>query len=85
MCRFDFLMYTLAEMGILWWFCQLSRPRTGSSSSCVFLIYLFSIFLAVLSLHCSAHAFSGRRDWGPYSSLSTLLIVVASLIAEHTL
>ena len=68
-------MCTLAEMGVLWWFCQPSRPGLGVLHL-LFLFFVFNLFylvffLAMLGLHCCAHAFSSCRDWGLYSLLST--------------
>ena len=49
----------------------------------VFLIYLF---LAALGLRCCARAFSSCGEWGLlFIAVCGLLIVVASLVAEHRL
>ena len=48
-------------------------------------IYLF-IYLAVLGLRCCARAFSSCGEWGlVFVAVHGLLIVVASLVAEHGL
>ena len=51
------------------------------------LIYLFIyLFMAVLGLHCCARAFSSCRERGLlFVAVLGLLIVVASLVAEHGL
>ena len=44
------------------------------------------LFLAVLCLHCCTQAFSGCGQWGLlFIAVRGLLIVVASLAAEHGL
>ena len=49
-------------------------------------IYFIYLFLAVLGLHCCAQAFSSCGEWGLLLvAVHGLLIVVASLVAEHTL
>ena len=49
-----------------------------------FFIYLIYLFLAVLGLHCCLRAFSGCGERGLlFVVLHGLLIVVASLVAEH--
>ena len=46
----------------------------------------FYLFLAVLGLPCCAQAFSSCREWGLFFvAVRGLLIVVASLVAEHGL
>ena len=51
-----------------------------------FKIYFIYLFLAVLGLHCCAQAFSSCGEWGLLLvAVHGLLIVVASLVAEHTL
>ena len=51
----------------------------------IYLFYLFS-FLAVLGLCCCARAFSSCGEWGLlFIEVHELLIVVASLVAEHRL
>ena len=48
--------------------------------------YLFILFLAVLGLHCCAQAFSSCGEWGLlFVVVCGLLLVVASLVAEHRL
>ena len=48
--------------------------------------YLFIYFLAVLGLRCCAQAFSSCGEWGLLLVVVPgLLIVVASLVAEHGL
>ena len=48
-------------------------------------IYIY-LFLAVLGLHCCMWAFSTCSDWGLlFIAVYGLLIVVAFLVAEHTL
>ena len=51
------------------------------------IIYLFIyLFLTVLGLHCCAWAFSSCGEWGLlFVVVRGLLIVVASLVAEHGL
>ena len=51
------------------------------------LIYLFIyLFLAVLVLHCCLWAFSSCGEWGLlFVAVRRLLIMVASLVAEHRL
>ena len=42
------------------------------------------LFLAVLGLRCCARAFSSCGEWGlHFVAVHGLLIVVASLVAEH--
>ena len=49
-------------------------------------IYLFILFLAVLGLRCCTWAFSSSGERGlPFVAVHGLLIVVASLVAEHGL
>ena len=49
-------------------------------------ICLSVYLLAVLGLHCCTQAFSSCRDWGLFFIVvHGLLIVVASLVAEHRL
>ena len=44
------------------------------------------LFLAALGLHCCARASSSCSEWGLlFVAVSRLLIVVASLVAEHGL
>ena len=51
----------------------------------IFKIYLF-LFWAALGLHCRTQAFSSCGEWGLlFVVLHGLLIVVASLFAEHGL
>ena len=51
----------------------------------IILIYLF-LFLAALGLHCCAQAFSSCGERGLlFIVVCGLLIVVASLVAEHGL
>ena len=50
-----------------------------------FILLIFN-FLAVLGLRCYVWAFSSCGEWGLLSvAVSGLLIVVASLVAEHGL
>ena len=54
----------------------------------LFLKYILKIylFMAALGLHCCARAFSSCREWGLlFLEMHRLLIVVASLVAEHGL
>ena len=47
--------------------------------------FLF-FFLTALGLHCCAQAFSSCSEWGLlFGAVHRLLIVVASLVAEHGL
>ena len=49
-------------------------------------IYSFILFLAALSLHCRARAFSSCGEWGLlFIVVRGLLIAVASLVVEHGL
>ena len=53
-----------------------------------FLIFfiIFYLFLAVLGLRCCTWAFSSCGEWGLlFAAVHRLLIVVASLVAEHGL
>ena len=60
-------------------------PREPRTFLFVFNCYLF-IYLAALSLRCSARAFSSRGERGLlFIAVSRLLIAVASLAAEHGL
>ena len=44
------------------------------------------LFLAALGLHCCAWAFSSCGEWGLlFVAVHELLVVVASLVAEHRL
>ena len=46
----------------------------------------FYLFMAVLGLCCCAQAFSSGSEWGLlFVAVHGLLIVVASLVAEHGL
>ena len=60
-----------------------------SSSFYFFLIYLLIylfLFLAALGLRCCARAFSSCSEWGLlFVVVRRLLILVASLVAEHGL
>ena len=59
------------------------RPRT---THIVFFFNLFYLFLAALGLRCCAWAFSNCGKWGLlFVAVCMLLIVVASLVAEHGL
>ena len=52
----------------------------------LFFFFLIYLFLAVLGLCCCARAFSSCGEWGPlFVAVHGLLIVVASLVAEHGL
>ena len=55
--------------------------------STFWLFYLFIyLFMAALGLHCCAWAFSSCGEWGLFFvAVCRLLIVVASLVAEHGL
>ena len=47
---------------------------------------LKNVFLAVLCLSCFAQAFSSCGEWGiPFCAVRGLIIVMASLVAEHRL
>ena len=49
-------------------------------------VILFILFLAALGLRCCVRAFSSCGEWGLlFVALRGLLIVVASLVAEHGL
>ena len=49
-------------------------------------IYFIYLFLAALGLRCCARAFSSCGEWGLlFIVVCGLLIVVASLVAEHGL
>ena len=49
-------------------------------------IYFIYLFLAVLGLRCCVRALSSCSEWGPlFVVVRRLLIVVASLVAEHGL
>ena len=49
-------------------------------------IFIYLSLLAVLGLRCFARAFSSCGEWGlVFIELRGLLIVVASLVAEHGL
>ena len=51
-----------------------------------FFINLLILFLAALGLHCCVWAFSSCSEWGLlFVVVHGLLIVVASLVAEHGL
>ena len=51
-----------------------------------FLFLFLFLFLAVLGLRCCTRAFSSCGEWGlPFVAVSGLLIMVASLAAEHGL
>ena len=56
-----------------------------SFSTFLLKFYLF-YFLAALGLHCCARAFSSCGEWGLlFVAVHGLLVVVASLVAEHRL
>ena len=49
-------------------------------------MYLIYLFLAALGLHCCTRAFSGCGEQGLlFVAVHGLLIVMASLVAEHGL
>ena len=53
---------------------------------CLFIYLFIYLFLAALGLHCCARAFSSCGEQGlPFVAVHGLLIVVASLVAEHGL
>ena len=60
----------------------LSPPPLSANSHTLF---SFNLFLAALGLHCCVQAFSSCSEWGLLSVVSRLLIVAASLVAEHGL
>ena len=50
----------------------------------MFVCFFIYLFLATLGLHCCARAFSSCSELGLlFVALRRLLIVVASLVAEH--
>ena len=52
----------------------------------LFLFIYFNLLLAALGLPCCARAFSSCGEWGLlFLAVHGLLIVVASLVAEHGL
>ena len=52
----------------------------------IFLNLFIYLFMAALGLHCCARAFSSCGEWGLlFIAVRGLLIVVASLVAEHGL
>ena len=52
----------------------------------LFLIFKFYLFLVGLGLPCSAQAFSSCGEQGqPFVAVLRLLVVLASLVAEHKL
>ena len=54
--------------------------------SSFFKFIYFILFLAALGLRCCTRAFSGYGEWGLlFVVVRGLLIVVASLVAEHGL
>ena len=62
----------------------------GKSWSRIIIIFLINefiyLFLAVFGLHCCTQAFSSCGEWGLlFVEVCGLLIVVASLVAEHRL
>ena len=64
----------------------LSFPSPAIVSGFFFLIYLFYLFLAVLGLHCCVQTLSRCGEQGLLLvAVRILLIVVASLVAEHGL
>ena len=67
----------------------ISKFLSGKNSSLLFffkLIYLIYLSLAAFGLHCCARAFSSCGERGRlFVAVCVLLIVVASLFAEHGL
>ena len=64
---------------------RISQSQAHSSTSTHSLFFL-SLFLAALGLRCSAQAFSSCGNQGPlFVAVCSLLIAVASLVAEHGL
>ena len=60
--------------------------RKNHTDVCNLLWFFFFFFLAALGLHCCAQTFSSCGKWGPFFvAVCGLLIVVASLVAEHGL
>ena len=52
----------------------------------LFFIIIIFLFLAALGLRCCVWAFSGCGEWGLlFIAVHGLLIVMASLVAEHGL
>ena len=61
------------------------KPLPVSKTSIILFLKIL-LFLAVLGLHCFARAFSSCGEQGLlFAVLDTLLIAVASLVAEHGL
>ena len=72
--------------------CILTHAHSDLKHFIFFIIYflinlfIYYLFLAALGLRCCARAFSSCGEWGPlFIVVHGLLIVVASLVAEHRL
>ena len=60
------------------------KKKTNKIDNFFFLIFNFILFLAELGLRCCAQAFSSCSEQGLlFVAVRGLLIVVASLVAEH--
>ena len=75
------------------WFCMIVLGQEGgqwpvecATEVCSFFVCLFVCFLAALGLRCCTWAFFSCGEWGLlFVVVHRLLIVVASLVAEHGL
>ena len=75
---------TTSLLVLLLYGCSSVSPIGSSSSNHLFFFFFF--FLAALGLRCCAQAFSSRRECRLlFAAVHGLLIVVASLVAEHGL
>ena len=67
-----------------WLLLVASRQTSRIKGGAFFFFRFISLFLAALGLHCCTQAFSSCYKWGLiFVALHGLLIVVASLVAEH--
>ena len=79
-----FMIKTLHEVGIEGTYLNIIKAIYDKpTANIVLFIYLF---MAALGLHCCTQAFSSCIEWGLLFIVAHgLLIVVASLVAEHGL
>ena len=76
----SYLCVSFGEM-FIWFFCPFFKNNFFKKY-----IYFIYLFLAALGLCCCTRAFSSCSEWGLlFIEVHELLIVVASLVAEHGL
>ena len=79
-CCLSLQCFSRLPLIALWWY------MTSCFSLTIFFYYLFILFVAMLGLHCYAGFYLVTVRWG-YSLVAEckLLLVLASLVAEHRL